>query len=416
MRKKILWLSHVVPYPPKRGVLLRAHNLVKELSEFHDVHLIALNQKNLIVPYLGEYKKGSQQAMDVLSAYCASVEFVDAPTDKTKYGRHICALKSLLPGLPYNIRWLESAEYQQKVDAALQKMHFDVVHCDTISLAPYVDRLIDDVNAPKLSLDHHNIESHMLLRRAEVEKNRLKKWYFHQEGVRLERYEKKVCPKFDVNITCSDLDSQRLEAFSSGTPTYVAPNSVDVDFFKPSDAAVDAATFIFIGTLTWYPNLQAVRYIAFELWEDMKKNHPNIKMNVIGANPPKDLLEFAQRESGFNILGFVDDLTPYLNQATGYLCPISDGGGTKLKLLDAMASGKAIVAHEVACEGLLMEHGETALKCKTQQDFIQAVNDVVNNASLREGLEKKSRVHAVEHFSSRQIGKKLAEKFTQLSH
>lgn len=191
--------------------------------------------------------------------------------------------------------------------------------------------------------------------------------------------------------------------------TYVAANSVDINFFQPSAKKVKRSTLIFIGTLSWYPNVAAVRYVANQLWPKLKKIFPEIVFNVIGANPPEDLLKFSDKEKNFNILGYVDDLNPYLAQATAYLCPIFDGGGTKLKMLDAMAAGKAIIAHETACEGLSMTDGTNVLMCSTPNDFLKNIHTVITNESVRTNLESAARMHAVNRFSSQAIGHDFAD-------
>lgn len=409
---KILWLSHVVPYPPKRGVLLRAHNLVLELSKHHDVDLLALNQKSLIVPYLGEYRQGTEVARKVLSKACKLVDILDSPADKGRFTKIKIALLSLLPWkYPYTIEWLQSVEYRERVLTLVRDGDYDLVHCDTISLVPYLEGLAGF----KKTLDHHNVESQMLLRRASMSKNLLKKLYFYQEGKRLEQFERKRCEEFDSNIMCSDLDADRLKQINPKCSTFVAPNSVDIDFFKPSEGIeVDPATFLFVGTLSWYPNLAAIRYLVKHLWSGMKALHPEIEMHVIGANPPDDLVEFAEKEKGFHIHGFVDDLKPFFARATGYLCPISDGGGTKLKLLDAFASGKAVIAHPVACEGLMMTDNLNVLQASSPEQFLTHMSAIIESPALRTSLEYAARRHAVEQFSSIAIGKALADHFSML--
>ena len=408
---KILWLSHVVPFPPKRGVLLRAYNLIKEVSHYHDIDLVAINQQSLIVPYFGDYRKGSEIAKEELSKYCKNMAFVDCPSDEYRYKKNIVALKSLLPWMPpYSIGWLQSGEYQSKVTEMLSNNDYDLVHCDTISLVPYLKGEGGFIK----TLDHHNVESEMLLRRASLSRNYAKKLYFYQEGVRLEQYERKYCSTFDSNIMCSDLDSQRLSYIDSTVNTFVAPNSVDTNFFQPSNCAVEPATFLVVGTLSWYPNLSAIRYLIEHLWQEMKMLHPEMKMHVIGANPAKDLIEFSNSEENFHIHGFVDDLTPFFEAATGYLCPISDGGGTKLKLLDAFASGKAVIAHKVACEGLMTTDGDNVLQATNKAEYLEHISTVIGSEEVRKTLEKSARLHAITNFSSKAIGESLANHFSSL--
>jgi glycosyltransferase involved in cell wall biosynthesis len=407
---KILWLSHLVPYPPKAGVLLRSHHLVNELAKHHEVHLIAFNQKTLMEPYFNSYEEGTEIAYKKMLEICKRVHFIDSPMDKFAFSKALCALKSLFSKHPYNINWLNEPAYQEVVTKWHLEEDYDLIHCDTLSLAPF----IKDINNCLLSLDHHNVESHMLTRRAELDKNLLKKFYFWQEGKRVEAYEKKICPQFDTNLTCSELDSVRFREFCPNASFTEISNGVDINAFTPAEGEPKQASLIFIGTLDWYPNTRAVRYIANEIWPKLKSLIPNIEINIIGAGAPSDLVKLSETEENFNVLGFVDDLKPYLDNATVYVCPIDDGGGTKLKLLDAFASGKAVVAHKVACEGLRVEDGKQVLIANDPDAYIEQIKKVIDDKALRQKLEKNARVHAENHFSFSSIGKQLADHFSAL--
>lgn len=406
---RILWVSHLVPNPPKAGVLLRSHYLVKELAKHHEVDLMAFTQKGLLAPYFNTVEEGIVKSKEVLEAMCGKVEFFDCPVDKSKLSKIWCALYSLVSPHPYNINWLKSEEF----GACLEKWHrdnpYDLIHFDTISLAPYAA----SISNTTLALDHHNVESHMLVRRAGLETNWLKKIYFWQEGKRLEAIEKKYCPQFQTNITCSDLDSERFENFIPQASFKTIPNGVDTEFFKPANKPPAAKRLIFIGTLDWYPNTRAVQYLAHKVWPLLKDKHPDMQVDIIGSKPPADLVELAKKDDRFNVHGFVDDLTPYLEQATVYVCPIDDGGGTKLKLLDAFAAGKAVVAHPVACEGLYVTDDKNVLLADTPQKYVEAIERLITDATFREKIEKNARQHAVDNFSFASIGKQLADHYVQ---
>lgn len=407
---KILWLSHLVPYPPKAGVLLRSHHLVNELAKHHEVHLLAFNQKTLIEPYFEDYRKGTDIALKKIQQICKRVHFFDSPMDKSKLSKPFCAFKSLFSKYPYNINWLDLPEYGDMVQQWHAEEKYDLIHCDTISLAPYVE----DINDCLLSLDHHNVESHMLIRRSELNRNPIKRFYFKQEGKRVEKFEKKFCPQFNTNLTCSELDSIRFKEFCPNASFTEIPNGVDITAFVPATTQPKPASLIFIGTLDWYPNTRAVRYIANEIWPKLKDIIPNIEVNIIGAGAPSDLLKFSESEQNFNVLGFVDNLKPYLDSATAYVCPIDDGGGTKLKLLDAFASGKAVVAHQVACEGLRVKDGKQVLIANDPVTYCKQIKRLIEDAALRRELERNARQHAEDYFSFSSIGKQLADHFAAL--
>lgn len=407
---KILWLSHLIPYPPKAGVLLRAYNMLREISQGNEVDLIAFNQENLIRPLLEDYEEGILNAKKQLESFCCSVSFHETPIDKYRWSQQWLALKSLITPSPYNIAWLQSSSYRNAVAQALNEKNYDLVHIDTISLIPYFDlvRHIPTV------LDHHNIESHMLFRRSDNESHWLKKLYFKQEAWRLEQYEKNYCPKVTLNISCSDMDSERLKGIAPNANVLSIANGVDIEYFKPLSDSDDGKTLIFAGTLNWYPNIEAVNFIAEQLWPKLKQAIPDIRIDIIGANPQENILQLSQREKNFCVHGFVNDLRPYLDNAAICLCPITDGGGTKLKVLDAFAMAKTMIAHPIACEGIDVINGVNVYFAETADDYIDAITKLLNNSGQRQKIGRNARQLVEDNYSYHSIGEFLRQQYERL--
>ena len=406
---KILWVSHLVPYPPKAGVLIRSHYLVKELAKHHDVHLLAFNQRGLMEPYFESYEKGTEEAKSVLGEYLSKINIFDLPVVASKFKKLFTAFISVFTKQPYTINWTKSDSFLQ----AMKKMHaeenYDLIHFDTISFAPYIDHCAGALT----SLDHHNVESHMLFRRASEEDNAIKKWYFQQEGRRLQKIEEHYCRIVDTNITCSELDNDRFREFIPNAKFKCIPNGVDVTFFTPSDVDPLPNRLIFIGTLDWYPNTKAVRYLVNTVWPKIKALKPDLELHVIGSKPPQDIVDAAKTDKNLHIRGFVDDIVEELHKATVYVCPITDGGGTKLKLLDAFSAGKAVVADPIACEGLEATDGENVLYANTEAQYIDQITKVLENVELRKKLELNARRHVEDHFAFTSIGLALAKHYTE---
>lgn len=404
---KILWLSHLIPYPPKGGVLQRSYHLLKELARRHEVDLLAYNQKALIGPLFKSVEAGVEEAHSALSHICRRLSFFEIASDCSFWGSYALALKSLLYE-PYNINWLKSQGFSSNLTSWLQEEKYDLVHFDTISLVPFF-HLIPPTIAT--SLDHHNIESHMLLRRARNETNQLKRFYFWQEGLRLARYERLFCPRFSLNITCSDIDTDRLLELAPKATVRTIPNGVDLDFFKPQGLSMNPNRLIFVGTMNWYPNIEAVLYIAEKLWPQLKQKHPNLECDIIGANPPASIRALTGRFPGVHVHGFVNDVRPFIEAATVYVCPIRDGGGTKLKILDAMAMRKAVVAHPVACEGISVRHDQNVLLAENETQFIENINLLLGSGEKREALGFAARRLMEDFYGYNAIGRQLSDAY-----
>ncbi|MFT3929931.1 MAG: glycosyltransferase [Spongiibacteraceae bacterium] len=404
---KILWLSHLIPYPPKGGVLQRSYNMVRELSRYHEVDLLAFNQVNLIQPLFESLEAGVAEADSVLKGICRRHQFFDVPVDSHKAQKYWVALLGVF-GRPYNLRWLESDAYAAAVKEWTSQTQYDIVHFDTISLLPYLDSM---VRPAATVLDHHNIESHMLLRRAENEPSWLKRMYYGREGRLVEAFEKRYCPQFSLNITCSDIDTERLREISPQSKVMTIPNGVDLGYFVPQGLEKQPQKLVFVGTLNWYPNIEAVLYIAKELWPRLKQKFPDICIDIIGANPPAEIKEIAKADKSFRVLGFVDDIRPYIESAAVYLCPIRDGGGTKLKVLDAMALGAPMVAHPIACEGIAVADREDVLFAESTDDFIARVSELLESETLRKHLSTNARAVIEKNYGYEAIGKQLSSAY-----
>ena len=402
---KILWLSHLIPYPPKGGVLQRSYHMLYQLSRYHELDLLAFNQKSLISSLYVNVENGINEAFEKLTFFCNRVQFFDIPSVANTKEKYKLAVKSLFNN-PYNINWLKSEVFNDYLNSLLKSNKYDLVHFDTISFIPYLQFI---KSSSAMSLDHHNIESHMLLRRAKNEKNFLKKIYFLQEGFRLKKYEEKFCPRFNLNITCSDIDSNRLLVIAPAAKVKSIPNGVDLGYFNSKGDLGFSNRIIFIGTMNWYPNIQAVEYIAEKLWPLLKLRHPDLVCDIIGANPPFEIRRLSEKFSDFNIHGFVDDIRPHLEAATVYLCPIRDGGGTKLKILDAFAMQKAMVAHPIACEGINVTHGLNVLLADNDAAFIDQVSLLLQSPLKRKALGVAARSLVEQNYGYEAIGKKLSD-------
>ncbi|MES0327640.1 MAG: glycosyltransferase family 4 protein [Gammaproteobacteria bacterium] len=401
----ILWLSHLIPYPPKGGVLQRSYNLMKELSKYHKLYIVCFSQKAL---HPTDEKR--QQALDGLSKICEIAGVFDIKSDQHQWGQHILALKSLFTVDPYTVNWIKNPEVGLRIEKVVKENNIDLVHFDTVSLCTY----LNNVSTCKKVLNHHNIESHMMLRRASQEDTYLKKLYYYQEGLKLRHYERKICRHFDLNITCSNADSARLLDDSPGLFVDDIPNGVDLDYFYPLGSKQKKSSLIFAGGMSWYPNVAAIEFFTKNVWPGLIKEQPDTQMTVVGRNPPSWLKDFADREDGFTVTGFVDDVRPYIDSAAVYVCPINDGGGTKLKVLDALAMGKALVAHPIACEGIEVTDGENVLFATTPMEYIDKIQLLFRDEQLRNQLGENGRKLIEEKYSFTSIGKKLSELYSSL--
>jgi glycosyltransferase involved in cell wall biosynthesis len=285
-----------------------------------------------------------------------------------------------------------------------------LVHFDTIGLAPYREL----AGSTPATLTHHNIESHMMLRRAANASNIFARKYLRHEARLLAEVEKSTACEFAAHITCSELDSERLRQIAPQAHTVVIPNGVDCDFFVSAGAPIRPNSLIFVGTMDWYPNIDAMLFFLEEIWPGIKALEPNATMDIAGSNPPATVRQLARSLHGVSVHGYVPDVRPMLDSAALVVCPIRDGGGTKLKILDAFAMRKCVVAHPIACEGIDVTENRDVVLATTASQFITSIVALLPDSAKRLATGNAARELVEESYSYRAIGARFRSTMARL--
>jgi sugar transferase (PEP-CTERM/EpsH1 system associated) len=393
----ILWLSHFVPYPPKGGNLQRSFNLLKEVSKENQVFLLAFNQKSLL-PAAEKLK----ESVEHLRSFCKDVQVFDIPCEKSTGSWIKLLLGNLFSPLPYSTEKFHSERMEQAIRAVIRNHQIDLVHFDTVALA----ELGRALKGQKKVLNHHNIESALLLSRARRERNFLKRFYLLLQGNKLSRYESNTYGEFHLNVVVSEEDKNRLRSHSPKTEVEVIPNGVDTTYFEVSDSQLRKSNLIFAGGMNWFPNRDAILYFSEKIWPLLKKKLPDVSFTLIGSSPPKKIMDLGRKEK-IEVMGFVDDVRPYLAQAAAYVVPIRAGGGTRLKILDAFACGKAVISTSIGCEGLDVTPNRNILIGDSPNQFAEQVIKVCTDGDLMKSLGEEGRKLVEENYSWRLIGDDL---------
>jgi glycosyltransferase involved in cell wall biosynthesis len=395
----ILIISHFIPYPPHGGSPQRNYNLFKEASKGNFIYFLTFNQRPLL-----SGKENIAEAAEKMKEFCDEVQVVDIPTDFSRLKWYLLLFLNLFSFQPYSAWRFWSPEMKRAMKAAIAQHKFDLIHVDTIALAGYV-KYADGI--PSV-LNHHNIESTLMLRRASNEKNPFVKLYLYLQGRKLRRQEKKWGARYSVNVTVSEIDGAELKAMCPGVKIEVIPNGTDTDYFKPYSESRGCG-MIYTGGMTWYPNRDAMVYFCRDIFPLIKKQIPEARFDIIGRHPPREVVELARQDTDIITHGYIDDIRPYVAAASVYVVPIRVGGGTRLKILDAMACGKAIVSTSVGCEGIDVTPDENILIGDTPEAFSEQTIRLFKDAKLRQAIEVNARRLAQEKYSWVKIGQKQRE-------
>jgi glycosyltransferase involved in cell wall biosynthesis len=397
---KVLWLAHAIPYPPRAGFLLRSYNLLRELARYQTVDLIAFIQEPWVRTLFPSLEEGLKESRRALEEFCRTVTFLPIDRLARPLGKQRTALEALLSGASYSASWLVSDRGRKALAGLLAAESYDLVHFDTVGLAPYRSL----AGSTPATLMHHNIESHMMLRRAENASSAVSRAYFRHEGLRLRAVEEATAAAFATHITCSELDSIRLREIVSGVNAVVVPNGVDCEFFASAGASTRPNSLVFVGTMNWYPNVDAMQFFLRDIWPDLKRQVPAVTLDIAGSNPPTSLVQLAKSLPGVSVHGYLPDIRPMIDSAALVVCPIRDGGGTKLKILDALAMRKCVVAHPVACEGINVTSGKDVIFASAPQEFVVAIRALLEDAPRRAVLGAAARALVEKQYSFRAIG------------
>lgn len=402
----ILWLSHFIPYPPKGGQLQRSHNLLKQAARHHEVHLIALNQKNIL-----SKKEDIEEAIEYLKKICKSVVVFPIKSEKTKLHKLVMTGISYFSSLPYDVNWLNNNEMLKYMNNNIEYYsRYNLIHVDTIGLYPYS---IATANR-NIIMNHHNIESAMMSRRHEIESGILRREYFRKESMKLSKYEQHACRESAKNFVVSDLDALRLKNTVGDVDITVVPNGVDTEYFQTKETlGKKEGGLIFAGPMDWYPNREAILFFLSEVWPRLRVDDPERQVTIVGRNPPKELI-YAARDSRISAPGFVDDIRPYIDSASIYICPIKNGGGTRLKILDALAMGKPLVATRLAVEGLDLLEEENYLPAETGTEFVNQIKRLEKDDDLRMRLACAGRELVEKKYSWEIIGKAVNSAYEEV--
>lgn len=399
--KQVLFLSQIVPYPPHGGVLQRGYNLIRELGREVSIHLLAF-----VHPDVLPNDATVEDSRVELQKHCAAVEYFPLWPKTSPAHRMVGLAAAAFSSMPFSVLAHRSLAFRRRVSELIATNDFDVIHVDTIALAQFLDR---QWQIPTV-LTHHNIESQLMERRAGAESGLLARLYLRREARKLLAFEAEMSRTFDVNVFVSKIDEQTLTRKIPGLQTAIVPNGVDVEYFTPSQGK-DLPALIYTGGMNMFANRDAVMFFLSEIWPLIRKQVPEVRFFAVGQDPPKELLDLASRDSHVVVTGYVNDVRPLVRDASVYVVPLRVGGGTRLKVLDAMAMGKAMVSTSIGCEGLDVRSDQHLLVADSPDLFAEKTVRLLQDPSRRETLGRAARELVERRYSWRTIGEQLLDAY-----
>jgi polysaccharide biosynthesis protein PslH len=387
-RLSILCVSQMPASPPRIGAQARMHGLMTQLARHHDLTAVMLVDETFDI----------EECRRSMQAYCREVTLLRNPNGEG-ISKRILQLRSLASGLSFERLRGRVPALQQALDRVLHARPFDIVNLEFSFLGGYdLRQAPPGARLPALVVDSHNID-YDLARQYAHAGGPVRRLYAEANWRKLRREELATYRDADGVYLCSAADERRLLDEVPGARTLVIPNAADVDYYQPraTDPATDARTLVFFGHLSYFPNVDGVAYFVQEIWPRIAEAHPRARLKIIGGQAPRSLQALVR--PGVELTGFVPDLRPHLAEAAAVVVPLRLGGGTRLKIVEAMAMGKAIVSTALGAEGIEAVPGRDLLIEDQPAAFADAVNRLLAKPDLAANIGQSARRLAVQQYA-----------------
>jgi sugar transferase (PEP-CTERM/EpsH1 system associated) len=391
---KILWVKAGGLVPPDTGGKIRSYNILRQLAKHHAVTFFsfyAAHENDVHAELCQFFQRVIQVPLDLPPAKSAR-EFLDYAVN-------------LFSREPYNLTKYCPPVIRKKLRALLQEETYDVILCDFLATARAIPW---DWPCPKV-LFTHNVEAVIWQRHYEVARNPLWKALSFREWKTMEAAERRYLQKADHVIAVSENDRAAFAGYLDPEKLTVTPTGADTEFFQPSGEREMPNSLVFTGSMDWLPNEDGILYFAKEIFPLILRQVPDVTLRIVGRKPSRRLQDLASRIPNIHLTGWVEDVRPYLAQGAVFIVPLRIGGGTRLKIFEAMSMAKAVVSTSIGAEGLPVRNGEHLLLADDPASFADSTLRLLGNASQRAQIGQTARLLVQQNYSWATVSKGFAQ-------
>ena len=387
---KILFVTPFLPSPPRFGGQRRLDGLMRGLAKNHEVSVLAFNRSD-------EYEHSSLEAT---RGYCRDVvtvsnlDLTDTREKRTLQLRSLASLHSY-----EHLLAARRGDFQAALDRMLGTTQYDVVQFEFAQMAAFQFRR--GQGATTFVLDEHNVEYDILRRTARSSGELPRHVYNSLNWRKLAREERAAWRRFDGLTFTSRRDEELVLREFPGAHSAVIPNGVDVSEFSMSEGRVDSDMVLFFGAINYHPNHDGVTYFIDEIFPKLLRLRPSARFCILGPGARQSVLD--RQGNGVEVLGMVDDVGPYLDRAAAVVVPLRIGGGTRLKIVEALSKGKPVISTRLGAEGLDVVHDQHLLLADEPEEFALQTERVLADPELAARLGRAGRALMEEKYSWRSI-------------
>jgi len=383
----VLIVDEEIPWPLNTGKRIRTYNLVQRLQKVHTVTYLCYGDQDERLPD------------------CPNLTLITLPTPVLEQNGprfYWSLLANLVSQKPYIVDRHYSAALEDKALSLVASGRFDLVHCEW---TPYTENIRTLFGRLPSVLSAHNVEAQIWERYYQTESNPLKKYYIYLQWQKLIHYEADSALNYSEVSVVSDPDREFFVEQYGCKRVTVVPNGVDEKYFAPTQSTLHPGSMVFTGSMDWRPNQDGVKYFIEEVFPIIRQRIPAATFTVVGRKPPEWLVSLAKRIPGVTVTGTVDDVRPYIASSLLYVVPLRVGGGSRLKILEAMAMEKIVLSTTVGAEGLAVEEGKQILLRDAPQAFADAACAVLSDPAGFSGYGKAGRALILESYTWDAIAK-----------
>lgn len=393
---KILFFSQRFLFPMDTGGKIRTGNILAQLGQLADLTVISNVENEKDAEYI--------PLMDNLCK-----KFVAVPWSEPKrytLGFYFRLALQSLSRYPVSVLNDFSPALEQALKAELTNEQYDLVVCDFLQSTLN----FRDVEGVPTLLFQHNVEAQITQRHYGKAQNWFTRLFWGLQHRRMLRHEGRMCRRFDGIVAVSNEDKAIMENWYQAENVHVIPTGVDTDRFKPDDNIQEKKQLVFTGSMDWLPNEDAMAYFLESIFPLIKEEEPDTGLVIVGRRPTPKIVRMAQGRGDVQLTGWVDDTRPYISESAVYIVPIRIGGGTRMKIYEALAMRKALVSTTVGAEGLPLVDGEHIYRADTPEVFSKRVVELLRDGLRRRQLGEAAMNYVFENFR----WKIVAERFLDI--
>ena len=388
---KILFLQKRILFPSDTGWKARTLNVLRYLARRHDV------------TYLCNVKPEDAEHLDSMRELGIQLETIpwnEPPRDSWRF--YAALARNCVSPYPFTAAKDYDPRLRARAEELLAADRFDVMICDFVQMA----RNAVGLPARASVLFQHNVEARILERHAARDRGWLRRRFMGHQWRKMRRFEAQSGRRFDAVIAVSEEDRRDFNRQYGWRHVHTIDTAVDVDYFHPNGEVERPDRIVFIGSMDWLPNQDGVRYFVEEIFPLIRRSNPRATFQIVGRNPSPGVRRL-QQVDGVEVVGSVPDVRPYLGRAAVVVVPLLVGGGTRIKIFEAMAMGKAIVSTSLGAEGLRVTPREHLLLADTPDDFSRCVLELLADGPARARIGGDARRLVERHYCADAVSRQF---------